>query len=355
MRGAIGASAPARSPPRLRRRRPRATGCGIVARRSVRSTGNASSSGVPARPCRSNERAPSTSSPPPRSATNSRGQLELIAGEEVGFDVAEDDARRTANSLGALDGIAARQRRQRGSRPPARRTCPAHRRSGPCGRRQSTSRPGSRGQRALQERVLEARRAFDDQQPAPCRSAAAPARCGVLFSAAISPAAAGDLHGVDRRRSAARRHGEHLVDRRAVRGRRDAAHFDGPAVGADAQLHRSRAEAAARRRHAEVDRAPGQQRLARRQVDDLAIAAARTAADADGEHRPVEHGLAVQAPARGVAAVGQHDNAGHALVAIAFGDFRERRGQVAAPRGGGELSSGVARASVRRTSAISTR
>ncbi len=56
-----------------------------------------------------------------------------------------------------------------------------------------------------------------------------------------------------------------------------------------------RAEAVARGRHAEIDRRIGQQRLARRQVDDLAIARRRRIADADGEHRHVQR-LATSPP-----------------------------------------------------------
>ena len=80
-----------------------------VARRSVRSIGSTSSSGVPASPARSNERAPSTSRPPPRTAHEIGGHLELIAAEEIACDVAEED-RVVDEQIGALHRIAGGQR-----------------------------------------------------------------------------------------------------------------------------------------------------------------------------------------------------------------------------------------------------
>ena len=96
---------PAASPDATRHRSVRAGVLGAVDRRlcadasamvdrgdrSDRSAAPASSA-VPARPWRSNDRAPSTSRPPPRCRDEVVGQLELIAREEIGLDVAEDHA-----------------------------------------------------------------------------------------------------------------------------------------------------------------------------------------------------------------------------------------------------------------------
>ena len=269
-----------------------------------------------------------------------RGEVELIAGEEVRFDVAEDDGVVLEQRF-ARDGIAARQRgRAALSRLHEERVAAIV--------VLSLADDGVhvqaevRGQRALQEGVLEARRAFHHQDLAPRRLRRHQHAAAVVLDHAIA-AAAGDVHGVDRGLVGGRRDGEHFVDRGAVRGRYDAADLDGPAVGADAQLHRIGAEAAAHRRHAEVDRRFGQERLARRHVDDLAILEQRGRPHANREHPGPGEAAFFKAPVRGVAAIGEHDDAGHALVAITFGGFLEGRGQVAAPGGGGNLVRRAAR------------
>ena len=126
------------------------------------------------------------------------------------------------------------------------------------------------------------------------------------------------------------------VNRRAIGGRRHAAHIDRAAIGADAQFHRLRAEAGAGRRHAEIDRCARQQRLPGGEVDDLAIARRLGAADADGEHRRVDRAAGLAFLRRGIAAVREDDDAGEPLVAIALGEIGQRAAEIAAARGGGE-------------------
>ena len=183
-------------------------------------------------------------------------------------------------------------------------------------------------QRALEERVLVAGRALDQQQ------AAAPP--GRLDQHAAGVVLAGDLAGshrhrqlVDRRRARIRRHREHRVHGRPVGGS-DTADVDRPAVGGQGHLERLAAVAGAERRHVDVDGRIGEPRLPRRHRHHLAVAGDGRRPDADGEDRR-RRGVAQQIVAEGgVAAVGDQDDAAQRAAAIALGDRGQRPADVGA-------------------------
>ena len=253
---------------RVGRRRQRLTLSRPVARRSVKSSGSTSSSGVPTSPARSNDRAPSTSRPPPRGGDERRGHLQLIAAEEIAFDVAEDD-RVVAEQLGALGRIAGGER------------------AGAAARRLDEERVAAlfvlslahdridfeRGiarQRALEKRVLEAGRAFDDQHAAPPALRRHEHAAHVVLGDELA-AVDGNLDRVDRRRS-----GDGDTVNTSCTGAPSAAGVTRRvSIGRPFSLSRSSIGAVPKpwlvTADAEIDRRIGQQRLAGRQIDDLAI------------------------------------------------------------------------------------
>ncbi len=184
------------------------------------------------------------------------------------------------------------------------------------------------------ERVLEPGRALDDQQAALAAGRAHHHAACVVLGDGLS-VRGGDFHGVHGRLPRVGKHGEPLLDRRPVGGRNHAAAFEQFPAGQDAQLKGIAPEPAADRRHLQVDGRVLEALLPRRDPEDFAIAQPAGGSDADREHGPGRDGVAGASGRRrrsGVAAVRQHDDAGHPLAAEAFADRRQPAGQVALVR-----------------------
>ena len=204
------------------------------ARRRASAVGDIQGQRLRQRRCRSGpdartSGAPRTSRPPPRSATN----------REVSASCS-----RVKNSASTLPNTIASYWKSASGVGDSRWTGAAARLSPACTKNvgcpssfcplrttASTSSPRSRGECPLEERVLEAGRAFDDQDLPSSDLRRDEDAAAVVIAGELVPAP-DELDGVDRWLVRGGRHGKHLVHGRAVGGRRDPAHLDRPPVGA---------------------------------------------------------------------------------------------------------------------------
>ena len=180
----------------------------------------------------------------------------------------------------------------------------------------------------LEEGVLVAGRALDEQQPAPASRRLDEDAAAVVLTGDL---AGGDRHRhlVDGRRRRIRRDREHRMHRCAI-GRRDPPDVDRPAVGGEGQVERLGAESRAERRDVDVDRGVGQARLAGGHGHHFAVAGDGRRPDAHGEDRRRGRVAARLLAHRGVAAVGDDDDAAQRPPTVAIGHRRQRTADVGA-------------------------
>jgi hypothetical protein len=262
-----------------------------------------------------------------------RRHLELVAGEEAAFDVAEEH-RIVFEELRPSGRIARRQRVGAARhRLDVERVAPflvlplAHDRV--------DFDPVVAAERPLHEGVLEPGGAFDEQHPpAPALwwNQHAPR---VVLDHGLS-AVGGDRHRVHRLAIRRRRHREHLMHRGTIGRGCDAPRVQRPAVLTQPQLDRRRAKPGARQRHAQVHGRVRQQRLAGGEVHDLTIAK-RRAADTDSKHWNANGPPAPGFFRRGIPTVRDHDDAREPPAAVSVGQCLQSGAEVAAAGVGSQL------------------
>ena len=218
---------------------------------------------------------------------------------------------------------------------PARKTCRAHRHSGPCGpprRFRDPDRPTARASGRCARNPARLRR----RAAAACRSAAARARCGCCSRRQLRPRPRGSAPC---RRSAHPARGETV----------NTAWTGAPsAVGVIRRTSIGRPFALTRSSTGSVPKpvlvadtltsidAPGRSGSPAVRLTISRSRGAIGTADADGHHRRGDGAALARFLRRRIAAVRQDDDAGKPIVAMAFGEIGDGAAEIASPRGCGE-------------------